>query len=413
MSDGYEDELEMLTEMDKQSSKATDINETIFTSNPLPWQRSTLFNQNNNNSGSLLSSPGPITSPLNSLINRKASQRAAREFRDDKYETQILNGKCIGLSFESDDELPTAPKSSKVGYPVNPSADDEVPKSSRVENHVRLAPFTGISFESDDEDVSKMFPNQQKLNKSNTLMERLDMDFNLLKRSSRSTIEPLNDQSQIYKRRKEDLSDDIVPKIDYCRIPTLTTPFETATATNGSKLYIPLSKMKSSTKNYNPNAEVIKNSGRLLSVPMFKLMRDAREQHQNKTHQMDSITRANSQINSELWVDKYKPRLYVDLVGDERVHRSILNWVKNWDYCVFKKEVKRAYQAPLKGSKFQKKNHEQSGGFKSELQVISDRFQRPEKRILMIAGPPGLGKTTMAHVIAEHCGYNVIEINAR
>ena len=28
-------------------------------------------------------------------------------------------------------------------------------------------------------------------------------------------------------------------------------------------------------------------------------------------------------------------------------------------------------------------------------------------------GPPGLGKTTMAHVLAQHAGYEVMEINAR
>ena len=30
----------------------------------------------------------------------------------------------------------------------------------------------------------------------------------------------------------------------------------------------------------------------------------------------------------------------------------------------------------------------------------------------MLYGPPGLGKTTLAHVVASHAGYNVVEMNA-
>ena len=32
---------------------------------------------------------------------------------------------------------------------------------------------------------------------------------------------------------------------------------------------------------------------------------------------------------------------------------------------------------------------------------------------MLIAGRAGLGKTTLAHVIAKHVGYDVLEINAR
>jgi chromosome transmission fidelity protein 18 len=32
--------------------------------------------------------------------------------------------------------------------------------------------------------------------------------------------------------------------------------------------------------------------------------------------------------------------------------------------------------------------------------------------VLLLCGPPGLGKTTLAHVAAKHCGYRVVEINA-
>ena len=30
-----------------------------------------------------------------------------------------------------------------------------------------------------------------------------------------------------------------------------------------------------------------------------------------------------------------------------------------------------------------------------------------------MCGPPGLGKTTLAHIVAKHAGYNVVEMNAR
>ncbi|KAJ3036838.1 Chromosome transmission fidelity protein 18, partial [Rhizophlyctis rosea] len=110
-------------------------------------------------------------------------------------------------------------------------------------------------------------------------------------------------------------------------------------------------------------------------------------------------------VERELWVDKYRPRLYVDLVGDERINRDVLNWVKEWDHCVFKKKVKKKERSKVKTPSWKTENK----GFQKEN---TDPYHRPEKKILLLAGPPGLGKTTLAQVVAHHAGYNIVEINA-
>lgn len=118
----------------------------------------------------------------------------------------------------------------------------------------------------------------------------------------------------------------------------------------------------------------------------------------------------------ETWTDRYKPKKFTELLGDERTHRQAMSWLKEWDSCVFKttsaaalarkKQLKRARQSANAA------NGGFNPGFNGADNEHADPLGRPKDKILLLTGPPGLGKTTLAHVIATQAGYRVSEINA-
>lgn len=74
--------------------------------------------------------------------------------------------------------------------------------------------------------------------------------------------------------------------------------------------------------------------------------------------------------DKELLVNKYKPTSVSDIIGHKEQINQITEWLLGWN-----------------------------NGY-------------PDKRGILITGPPGIGKTTCAHLISEAAGYKVKEYNA-
>ena len=124
----------------------------------------------------------------------------------------------------------------------------------------------------------------------------------------------------------------------------------------------------------------------------LRLQREAEVQPSIERPQSSHSENGKRSTKHQMWTEKYRAKKFTELVGDERTHRSVLKWLKAWDSIVFpgttKPKTKKVY----------------------EDKDIAQEYQH--RKILLLTGPPGLGKTTLAHVCAKQAGYGVLEINA-
>ncbi|CAK9779377.1 DNA replication factor C, large subunit [Cutaneotrichosporon oleaginosum] len=86
--------------------------------------------------------------------------------------------------------------------------------------------------------------------------------------------------------------------------------------------------------------------------------------------------------SAQLWTTKYAPKTIKEICGNKSNIEKLQTWLANWQ---------KNYN-----SSFKKPGKDGSGLF----------------RAVLISGPPGIGKTTSAHIIAQESGYSPLELNA-
>ncbi|KAL8260028.1 hypothetical protein R6Q59_027981 [Mikania micrantha] len=221
------------------------------------------------------------------------------------------------------------------------------------------------------------------------------------------------------------------------------------TAPDGDRVYAKLIEEKDDKLK---KLEVKGSSKGLTSEPISVLMQKMEQAELQKAleasvaSQIDEDLPERPTMSERLWVDKYSPNSFVELLSDEHTNREVLMWLKQWDTSVFGSELKSTTDDVLSALKrhssisqhkrvssktifgrntesvsnsetfgernrFDKEKYD-SHGMKELHNKKSKDLGPPEQKILLLCGAPGLGKTTLAHVAAKHCGYRVVEINA-
>jgi replication factor C subunit 1 len=89
--------------------------------------------------------------------------------------------------------------------------------------------------------------------------------------------------------------------------------------------------------------------------------------------QPDSKSKPESKV-SEMWVDKYKPKSISEVVGNNTNVQDIIRYLRDFD--------------------------------------PNQPYTTSNTRAVLITGPPGIGKTTAAHLACKETGYDALEFNA-
>lgn len=142
-----------------------------------------------------------------------------------------------------------------------------------------------------------------------------------------------------------------------------------------------MEKKKADEEKIRKDAEVMEREERKKAEDAKNAEKEAQRQAALKGASIRAPVRQ-APSTSQLWTTKYAPTLANQICGNKGQVEKIQSWLTGWQ---------KAHKYD-----FQKKGPDGLGGY----------------RAIIIHGPPGIGKTTAAHLAAKLSGYDVLESNA-
>lgn len=190
------------------------------------------------------------------------------------------------------------------------------------------------------------------------------------------------------------------------RFPCSGQPSCSLTLVDGTRVFVKVQKKRQEIRD-NTNKRSLYHA---LGVPFQTLIRQVedgrRQRERNKYTESKlsptSVTAPEGRFDDQLWVDKHAPSCFSHLLSDERCNRGVMRALRAWDPFVFGR------QAPKSLDTMEQTADEST---KNKKQLSNDKRPEESSRVVLLSGPPGVGKSTLAHIIARHAGYRPVECN--